>query len=81
VGVGREHGCRHRVLEDRLRGALPAAERAAEDREVGHHEVHRVRPETGGQRPDDVADLLVVRAGVLRRRVCHQLGGAHGVAL
>ena len=81
VGVRREDRRGHRVLEDRLGGPLAAAERAAEHRQVRHHEVHRIRAEPGGQRADQGAHVLVVRAGVLRRGLGDQLRGAHRVAL
>ncbi len=57
----------HVVLEDGLRGAFAAAERAAGDRQVRHDQVDRVGGEAGGELAEHVADQLVVAAGVLRR--------------
>ena len=49
VRLGREGAGRHVVFEDRLRGPLAAAERAAGDGQVRHHHVDRVRGERFGQ--------------------------------
>ena len=49
VRLGREGAGRHVVFEDRLRGPLAAAQRAAGDGQVGHHHVHRVWGERFGQ--------------------------------
>jgi hypothetical protein len=60
---------------------LAAAEGAADAGDVRHHEVDRVCAEAAGQRRDDLANLLVVGADVLRRGVRDDLRGAHRVAL
>src|SRR6202035_5790588 len=72
-----EDGRGHAVLEDRLGGPLAAAEGAADAGEMRHDEVARVAAEAAGQRRDDLADLLVVGADVLRRGVRDDFRGAH----
>ena len=80
VRLHREDRRGHGVLEDRLRGPLAATHPAVENGEVGQHQVHGVVPEADRQRGQDVAELLVVRPGVLGGRPRDQLGGAHRVA-
>ena len=70
----------HRVLEDRLRGPLAAAHPAVQHGEVRHHEVDRVVAEARGELAQDVAQLLVVVAGVLGGRLGDELGRPHRVA-